>query len=252
MSKLHELLAVEGSLRGQGEAARKDLLNTFEKKRHHFHKVIETFKSAKEGVPDKIESQLGLQTTIAKELSWLGEKIASSIDVGHQVDMANTIAKSDVVLEDGSVLLKQVPATSLLQLEKRLREIQEVVAMIPTLDPAKGFEPDPSEGEGIFRARDTEKPRTEKTFEFVVMVPATDKFPAQVKELNPDKPIGFVLHQEWCSMITTAEKAEMFDRVESLLRAVKKARSRANDMEVNVKEYQIGTALLNYVFKGVQ
>ena len=63
MTKLHELLAVEQSLRGQMEATRKDLLNTFEKKKHHFHEVIVTFKSNKEGVDDKIEDQLGSRAT---------------------------------------------------------------------------------------------------------------------------------------------------------------------------------------------
>lgn len=248
MSKLHELLAVESNLRGQSEAARKDLMNTFEKKRHHFTKVIDTFKSAKEGIPDKVETQLGLQTTVAKELSWISEKIAASIDVSLQVDIANSSARADVVLDSGEILLFEVPATTLLQLEKRLINIQELVASIPTLDPSKGFELDLTEGDAIYRARDTEKPKTEKSFDFIVMVQPTDKFPAQVKELSTDKVIGYTLHQEWCSMITVSQKAEMFDRVEALIRAVKKARSRANDCEIDVNKHRIGADIVKYVF----
>ena len=50
MSKLHELLAVEGDLRTQAESCRKDLQNTFEKKQHHFSKKLVVFKSKEEGV----------------------------------------------------------------------------------------------------------------------------------------------------------------------------------------------------------
>ena len=250
MSKLHELLAVETNLRNQAEVTRKDLMNTFEKKRHHFSEAIITFKSNKEGEPDKVESQLGLQSTIYKEIDWIGDKIAAALDIGHQVDVANTIARADVILDNGTVILSQIPATSLLQLEKRIKDVQELVMSIPTLDPAKGFKADAERGEGIYRARDVEKPRTEKQFEFIVMVQPTEKHPAQVKELMVDRPIGTILQQEWSSLITVAEKGDMIDRVEELLRAIKKARSRANEQEVDVYSNKIGTPLLQYVFKG--
>src|SRR5439155_9146791 len=170
-TKLHELLAVKDSLRTQAEATRADLMETFEKKRTHFSEKRVTFKSLTEGVEDKVESQLGLQTTVTKELIWIGEKIVKAIDIAHQVDQGNRIALADVVLEDGTVLLAQVPATTLLELEKRVKEVQDLIAKIPTLDPASGFEPDKERGAGIYKARDIEKPRTEKKFEFVVMVP---------------------------------------------------------------------------------
>lgn len=250
MSKLHELLAVESNLREQAGVTKKDLLNTFEKKKHHFSEAVQTFKSDTEGVPDKVEEKLGLQSTINKELQWIGDKLASSMDIAHQIDIANTTAKADVVLENGTVILKDVPATSLLQLEKKLKDVQELIAAVPTLDPAKGFEPDPDRGVGIFKARDVERLRTEKKFEYVVMVAPTDKHPAQVKELFVDKPVGKILIQEWSSLITVADKGDMLDRVESLLRAVKKARSRANEQEVDVKANKIGQILFDFVVKG--
>ena len=119
MSKLHELLAVEGDLRTQAESCRKDLQNTFEKKQHHFSKKLVVFKSKEEGVPDKVESQLALQSTVHRELDWISEKIAKALDAGHHIDCANTTAKADLVLEDGTVLLKSVPATSLRRLTRR-------------------------------------------------------------------------------------------------------------------------------------
>lgn len=252
MSKLHELLAVEGDLRGQAEKCRQDLKSTFEKKSHHFAKKVVTFKSLAEGVEDKVESQLNLQTTVRKELDWIGEKLAKALDVGHQIDVANTQAVSDLVLEDGTVLLKAVPATSLLRLEHRITEVRDLIHSIGTLDPAKGFVSDPDEGDGIYRARNDERPRTEKKFDFVVMVPPTDRHPAQVKELMNDKPTGTVVTQEWSSLLTVSEKGDMLDRVEEVLRAVRKARSRANEMDMDVRQNRIGSTLLDYVFNGVK
>lgn len=249
-TKLHELLAVETNLRGQAEACRADLRNTFEKKANHFKEAVVTFRSKTEGEPDKVEGQLGLQTTVRKELTWISEKLAKAMDAAHHIDMANTLAKSDVVLEDGTVILKEIPATSLLQLEKRVKEVQELIAAIPTLDPSKGFEPDATRGDGIYRARDDERPRTAKQFSFVVMVPPTDKHPAQVKELMNDVLTGHTITQEWSSLLTVADKGDMLDRVESLMRAVKKARARANEMEIDVRENKIGAKLLDYVFSG--
>jgi hypothetical protein len=247
MSKLHEMLAVEGDLRTQSESCRADLKNTFAKKTQHFTKRVVTFKPLEEGKESKVEGQLDLQTTVSKELSWIGEKIAKSIDVGHQIDIANTGAMADVILESGKVLLNDVPTTSLLRLEHRIVELRDLLHAVPTLDPAKGFEVDPDEGKDIFKAKDDVRPRTEKTFDFRVMVPATDKHPAQVKELMLDKPIGTVVTQEWSSLITVADKGDMLDRVEEVLRAVKKARSRANDTELDVKQNKIGESIIKFV-----
>jgi hypothetical protein len=253
MSKLHELLAVEGDLKSQAEATRKDLKNTFEKKTHHFSKKVVTFKPKTEGAADKVESQLALQSTVHKELAWISEKLAKAMDAGHQIDVANTMATADVILEDGTtILLHNVPATSLLRMEHRIIEIRDLVHAIPTLDPAKGFLMDPSEQFGIYRARDDERPRTEKQFDFVVMVGPTDKHPAQTKELMLDKPIGVVITQEWSSAITVQEKGDMLDRVEELLRAVKRALARANEFQVKVEDYKIGRTVLKYVFDGAK
>lgn len=248
MAKLHELIAVESSLRAQAEVTRNDLRNTFEKKRTHFVGIVQTFHSLAEGVEPKEESKLGIQTTVAKELGWITEKVAKAIDTAYQIDIANTIAKADIVMENGQVLLSGVPVTALLQLEKRVKEIHELVVAIPTLDPTKGFELDPSQGEDIYRAREVDKPRTEKKFDYIVMVDPTDKHPAQVKELMLDKVVGRLVQQEWSSLITVAQKGDMLDRVESLMRAIKAARSRGNEQEIDVRAGKIGRTLLGYVF----
>lgn len=250
MAKLHELLAVKDSLRGQMVATMAELKNTFEKKRHHFTAKTVRFLSTKEGVEPVTQEQLSIQTTVPKEIDWISEKISKSLNIENQISMANCQAFADVILEDGTTLLRNVPATTLLDLTKRMEELADFVKAIPTLDPALGFEADTSIGEGIFKARRRFATKTEKEFGFVVMVQPTDKHPAQVKELMLDKPIGSIETDEWSSMITIAEKGAILDRLEDITRAVKAARSRANEMHVQVTDNKIGDELLRYLFKG--
>lgn len=250
MAKLHELLAVGDDLKNQAVKCTKDLINTFDKKRTHFSEKKVIFKSTQDGVPDKVESFLGLQTTVDQELTWLSAMLVKAIDCGHQVDVANLTANADVVLENGTILLRGVPATSLLQLEKRLKEIQELVNAIPTLDPAQGFTVDGDRGTGIYRARDEERARTAKAFKVLTLAPATDKHAAQVEKYSVDEVVGHTLTQEWSSFITVARKSGMLERVEELIRAVKAARARANQIDVDVKTNKVGRDLLNYALYG--
>jgi hypothetical protein len=249
MPRLHALLAVESSLKTQANAARSDLANTFDKKKHHFTETRTTFKPYAENEPDVVEQQLDLQTTVPGEIEWLTPFLVKAIDAGYQVDEANSVARADVVLEDGRTLLTGLPATALMQIEKRLNELHEFVTQIPTLDPSKGFREDPDFSKPyVYKARDVQNPRTKKETKHIVVVPPTDRHPAQVVSSVEDVPIGMILKQEWSGLITPARKGLFIERVEELTRAVKQARSRANEIEVETKKLQIGATLLGYVF----
>jgi hypothetical protein len=117
------------------------------------------------------------------------------------------------------------------------------------LDPAKGFTPDKDKGDGIHKAREITSKRTKKEFRFTIMVPATKEHPAQVDKGTEDVPTGDLVTQEWSSFITTAQKAELMDKVDRLTRAVRRARAKANEQEIDVKTNKIGLALLSYVFQ---
>jgi hypothetical protein len=250
MAKLHELLAVEGQLKGQAQATRTDLKATLEKKRHLFEKKVVTFHPNEENAQTVTEQQSDLQSTVPKELEWIAGIWSKALDVSFQVAEANRWALADVTLDDGTVLLKQVPATALLELEKRAAEIQELVSAIPTLDPAKGFRPDPDQGNYVYRARDVVKKRTKKVPRVITLAPATEQHPAQAQVINEDAEIGTITEQEWCALLTPAEKGDMLERAEALRRAIKQARQRANDVPLDTtKMPAVGAALFGYVFR---
>lgn len=248
MAKLHELLAVDGNMKKQADSTRADLMNTFDKKKNHFTERTVTFEPIGEGALPTTEEQLDLQTTVRKELTWISDHLARSMDVSYQVAVANTSARADVILETGQTILKAVPATSLLELEKRAAEVRELIGAIPTLDPAKGFTPDKDRGADVYVARDSSRVRTAKVQEVLVLVPPTDKHPAQAQVISKDVATGNVKTREWSGMLTTAQKGDMIDRIEALARAIKKARARANEAEIDPASYKIGKSLLDYVF----
>lgn len=249
MAKLHELLAVESSLETQATKVVNELGDLFEKKRHHFEEKRVTFTPNGENEKPKVESQSDIQTTVKSEIDWGMKKVINALNASHAIDVANTLAKADVVVEDSDeVLLKDVPATSLLQLEKRLKELRDFAVKIPTLDPAKGFKQGADRPAGVFQARDVEKTRTKLIQKPVVMYEATKEHPAQVQMANDQVPVGTILEQEWSSLITPATKADIIDNCDRLIRAVKKARARANQMDLDVNGAKIGKQLIDFIF----
>lgn len=240
-------MAVEGSLETQANKCLADLQNTFEKKRHLFGEARTVFHSNEEGKPTVTETQSDLQTTVAKELEWIAPMLEKSFDASYQVSEANMVARADVVCGDATIL-KDVPATTLLELEKRLQTIHGLISGIPTLDPAKGFAPDASRGKGIYVAREVRKTRTKKIQKPVVLYEATKEHPAQVQLASEDVPVGTIEEKEWSGLMTPADKAIFLTRCEDLTRSVRAARSRANETPVDPTK-KIGERLLGYIFK---
>lgn len=248
-TRLHQLLAVEDNLKGQAEKTTGEIVALFRSKRHHFEAKTVTFKSYAETEPAKVEQQSSIQTSVNKEIDWISRHIAKAIDGSYQVDLANTHARADVVTEDGTVLVKDVPTTALLRLGHRLNSIKEMIEAIPTLDPAKGFEADASMGIGYYKARPVTKERTKKDKKVLTLATSTDKHPAQAIAYDADVPTGTIEELEWSTLITPAKKADLLDNVEILIRAVKAARAKANDHEIETDDTRIGATLLEFVFQ---
>lgn len=249
MTKLHELLAVQDNVNGQATKTRTEQATTFEKKRHLFEKKVKAFKPDAEGSPTQIEEQSDIQTTVVKEIEWLKGFLVKQIDIGYRVDIGNRVAVADVITEDDDVLAKGLPTTTLLWLAKRVMEVKDLIATIPTLDPAKGFQPDFDSGKGVYKARDVVKQRKVKTKKLYIKYEATDKHPAQTELVDEDVPVGTIQEQEWSALPTPALKAELLGRAEKLYRAVVRARSKANEQEFDTANAKIGDTLLDYIFK---
>jgi len=113
---------------------------------------------------------------------------------------------------------------------------------------------DESRGEGVYiMAHPEEKLKTARAFNHQVLVPAEflkegqrgQALPAQIEKWEEVKNVGKFSKHVWTGMLSSAEKSEILDRIDTLIQAVKKARQRANTADV--EKVKIGTAFLNFI-----
>jgi len=171
--------------------------------------------------------------------------IVRYLDAVLQKERTNQEARSDLVV-DGTVIAKDVPATFLLGLETKLKTVRSVYETIPTLQPGIKWERDDTQGKDVYRrAHPEEKFRTKKNMKNHVVAEATKEHPAQVQVYNEDEKVARIVTDTWCGMVSPAEKSALLGRIDKLIRAVKKARQKANTTEV-IKT-TIGKELFTYI-----
>jgi hypothetical protein len=247
MGKLHEVLAVEPDLEGTFRKILKEAEVTFSKKAHHFIGSVRRYEPFAEEAKDSesFEEPVNMDTTVTEKLAYMFEHVNRYFDVVAQKDATNQSAKADVIVDE-KVLLKDVPVTTLLGLQKKIGLIREVLVHVPTLNPGIEWTKTPEKGEGVWSRKNPESQfKTSKTFKSQILVEATKEFPAQIEKWQEDVNIGRYTKEEWCGMMTPAQKSEMLGRCDALLRGVKEARQRANATEVT--PMSIGKVMTDFI-----
>jgi hypothetical protein len=251
MGKLFELLAVEGDLEGTSKRIVDETERTFANKHGLFqgqHRHLEMFdpEETNQGVPDDHQE---LTETVLGKLDYMAAHVARYWDAMLQKESSNQEATSDLILE-GQIIGKGLPATFLLGLENRLKGLRKVYDNIPTLAPGIKWVPDKTRGEGIWVQDNPEiRYKTAKTFHHKVLYEATAQHPAQIEKWEENVNVG-IYHQEvWSGMLSSADKSRLLGRLNNLIMAVKKARMRANSIEI--KEKTIGKAIFEWLHADV-
>lgn len=179
---------------------------------------------------DKTE-QTEMATTVPARINWFMGHMSKFLDVQVQKDLTNQKSKADIILDDGTIIAKDVPATTLLMLETKLgNDLRGIFEAVPTLDAGTVWNFDASQG--LWATGPTKTFVTKKTMKAVTLAPATDKHPAQVKEVVEDVPIASIEKTIYSGMLTSGQKAALLTKLDTLVAAVKKARQRANATEV--------------------
>lgn len=246
MGKLHELLAAEEDARGTAKKILSEGIKTFKDKDQHFDSKLLVFQPVEENAADEVEGETVMVETISGKVKYICKIFGKYLDAVYQKELTNSEAKADIVLSDGTELAKDVPATALLSIEKELAALMVAYNAIPTLAPAIPWTDCPDKGKGIRENIDIRK-RTKKVEKHEVIVPPTDKHPAQVAKITQDVVIGNVKAIVTTSKLTPAEKSDLIARINEVKTAVKKARMRANRQEVKVQK--IADNLFDYINK---
>jgi hypothetical protein len=164
-------------------------------------------------------------------------------DVTATKDWANCHAKADVTV-DGQVLLRDVPVSYLLFLEKQLTDLNTFVKKLPVLDAAESWTFDASAD--CYRTDAVRTIRTRKVPRNHVKAEATEHHPAQVEVYYEDIPVGYWSTTKFSGSLPARRVHELIARVEKLQAAVKFAREEANGAEVT--DQRVGDAVFGYLF----
>lgn len=234
MGKLHELLAVEQTVT---EGAAKLLAETNRKFSSHtefFSGNVRTLRRLNSTPEDTAIEQANrkvkeLPSNVPDTLSYVFPFLTKALDTKLQKHATNQIAKADIVL-DGVAVMHDVPVDFLLDLEKQLPQLRAMFQAMPTLDPSKKWV---VERANVYKlAEAVQLAQNQRVTEAVVLFPATEQHPAQVKEAARDVLVGLFSDMELSGAATSQQKADVLALCDKLLFAVKQARMRANSVEI--------------------
>ncbi len=173
---------------------------------------------------------------------------AEYFDIEATQDFGNLEARADVKV-DGKVILEALPVTLLIFLEKELNDLRTFVDAMPTLDESKTWNADPNSR--LHRSETGITHKTKKVQRPIVLYDAVIKddhaIPAQTQLITEDVVTGHWHTTYLSGALPAPRKDALLERLEALRDAVKRARSRANDLEVERKE--LGAAVLGWLFR---
>ena len=246
---LHEILAVEKSLAESSNHVIKDTVKNLADRRTLFEGTVKThqiFEDLKQHLVQATENK-EIQSTVNEQLDYMAASVAKYYDVVLQKESANQTARADIII-DNHVLATDIPAIVLLGLESKLLSLVAVYNAIPTLDSAKSWTPavgyaKPNVFVGTFPE---ERQHGIVSKEWKEISPATANHPAQLKEVEAASVIGKYTITSFSASLTSEDKAARIARLQSLIRAVKEARQRANNVEVTSFP-GFGEAIFNYI-----
>lgn len=246
---LHELLAVEQSAAESANHVLKDTVKNLSDRRALYDgttKEHQVFDDAMQHTRQATEHK-EVQSTVKEQLDYMAKPIGDYYDIILQKEIANQSARADIVI-DGVTLAEGIPAIVLLGLEKKLESLKAVYNAIPTLDSARTWVT--AEGysrPNVFRnAHPEERQQSVVTKNWETIVPATEHHPAQTKEIERTAVVGKYIINTFSGALTSEDKANKIARLVKLITAVKKARQRANNVEVTA-DRGFGATLFNYI-----
>jgi len=250
MSKMHELLAVEEELVGRSNTILDETLHTFSAKAAEFYtgnvKTYKPFDADDRDLVPPVSKEI--VDTVPSKLTYTFGKVADEYDFLLQKESTNRVAAADLAI-DGKILLTDAPVNFLLTLERRLEKIRNVILAAPTLPNGPKWIPDEQRGPGFYKLESPEiSYRTKQETIWPIVVSATKEHPAQTKEAKTTTTIGEYTEFKFDGRMTSHDKSVYLERVDTLIREVKKTIRRANQAEV--VDRKVGKAVFDYVLNG--
>jgi hypothetical protein len=245
--KLSAVIAIEESSKKRNYA---DLTKVYKivQKPNLFNGFTRTWKSYTENEQDRPQEHNPVTENTITLLKTVMDQFGERLNTTATKDWGNTEAKADVILDNGEVLLSQVPVTHLLFIEKQINDIRALITKLPTLDPSRQWKFDSNTNTWI-GTQEERTISTKKIQKGLVLAPATEHHPAQTQLITVDEPVGEWVIKHMSTALSARTIEVWLDNVSELERAVKTAREEANSIQVDKKN--VGRKILKYIFKGI-
>mgnify|MGYP001565775850 FL=1 len=166
-----------------------------------------------------------VQFRVDNMLKAVATSLTEFYNVTASKDWANMGAVADIEV-DGMKLLRGVPVTYLLFLEKQLTDLRTFFGHLPELDDTENWQRD--ETSGMYKTEPISTHRTKKLQKPIVLYDATKEHPAQTQLITEDVLAGYWKTIKHSGGVPKTRKDKIVARVEALIKAVKFAREEAN------------------------
>ncbi|MBD2519141.1 hypothetical protein H6G93_30115 [Nostoc sp. FACHB-973] len=241
--KLNQVIAVLQTVKANSAKAKTSVYHLIQKNTI-FQGISRTFQPvAEDGFVYPPENQT-LQMKAEDLLTQFEQACTELFNLCATQDWANAQAKADIVV-DGTTILREVPVSYLLFLEKQLADIKTFISTLPILDTSESWVYD--QQQECFATEPKYTTKTKKIVKPVVLYEATKEHPAQVKESSEDVPEGTWRTVKFSGAISQARQNELLRRVDKLMQEVIFAREQANSLEVT-QNNQVARSIFGYLF----
>lgn len=244
MTKLSQIIAVEKGVKSDATRRVTDLHRDVQKQ-PLLSGISRSYRPRDEEGDHLPPESTRVQVKADDVLAEAAQVLTRLFDVTLTKDTANCTAAADVAV-NGKVLLKKVPVTYLLFLEKQLTDVHTFVAKLPLLDPAEDWEDAIDPVTGCWKTRPVQTVRSKKVPRNHQVAAATPQHPEQVQVYTEDVPVGDWTTVKFSGALPATRVRQLLDRVEELQRAVKYAREEANGTEVS--DRHAGEIIFGYLF----
>ena len=244
-TSLAQLLAIEKGVRQDDNRVSSDLYKQLQRAAA-FQGETRTYHALTEDGVQQPDARTQIVADAKQIVSDFRAARARTIDITFTKDVSNRDASANLVI-DGVTLATNVPAVTLLALEKHADDIVAFIQALPTLDPTEKWAYD--ENAGCYRSDPTTTIRTSK--ETVPLIlweppdPATSKHPAQTDKVIKDLPVGEWTITKFSSALPADRKRQLLDKARRFREAVKVAREEAN--RAPVTDVTAGNDIFNWL-----
>jgi hypothetical protein len=245
-TQLHQHLAAEPNVKTKERNLAKETEHTFLKKAHHFigqFKIYQPKEEDGETFPTEDEP---LVTTVHDKLSYYFKAFSDAINHGAVKEETNATATATLTY-DGKTIKENIHATTLLNLENKLKSLRPILMAIPTLDPKHKWSW--NKDQQYHETDVIQTTKSKKVPKVFIKYEATVEHPAQTELLHEDKVVGTWNAKKISGELTPKVKSEILTRHDKWELAVKDARQRANNAKIVVNG-DLGKIITDNILNG--